>query len=90
MAVSTLAFSGMHTAIKHISADVDTFMIVFFRNLFGLLALLPLFMRHGLTPLRTTRLGTHALRVTINFTSMAMFFYALSITPLANGVMERA
>ena len=83
MVVSTLAFSGMHTAIKHISADVDTFMIVFFRNLFGLVALLPLFMRHGLTPLRTTRLGTHALRVTINFTSMAMFFYALSITPLA-------
>ena len=28
-------------------------------------------------------MGTHALRVTINFVSMAMFFYALSITPLA-------
>lgn len=83
MVVSTLAFSGMHTTIKHVSGDVDTFIIVFFRNLFGFVALLPLFMRHGLTPLKTSRLGTHALRVIINFASMAMFFYALSITPLA-------
>ena len=80
---STLAFSGMHTTIKHISGDVDTFMIVFFRNLFGLVALLPLFLRHGFSPLRTTRIGTHAVRVTINFASMVMFFYALSVTPLA-------
>jgi drug/metabolite transporter (DMT)-like permease len=83
MLVSTLAFSGMHTTIKHVSGDVDTFIIVFFRNLFGFVALLPLFLRHGFSPLRTTRLGTHALRVIINFVSMAMFFYALSITPLA-------
>ena len=80
---STLAFAGMHTTIKHISDDVDTFMIVFFRNLFGLVALLPLFLRHGFSPLRTTRIGTHAVRVTINFASMVMFFYALSVTPLA-------
>lgn len=83
MVISTLAFSGMHTTIKHVSGDVDTFIIVFFRNLFGFVALLPLFVRHGLSPLRTQRLGTHALRVIINFASMAMFFYALSITPLA-------
>lgn len=83
MVVSTLAFSGMHTTIKHVSGDVDTFIIVFFRNLFGFVALLPLFLRHGFSPLRTQRIGTHALRVIINFASMAMFFYALSITPLA-------
>ena len=83
MVFSTLAFSAMHATIKHVSGEVDTFMIVFFRNLFGFVALLPLFMRHGLTPLKTKRLGTHAARVTINFASMAMFFYALSITPLA-------
>ena len=83
MIASTLAFSGMHTTIKHVSGDVDTFIIVFFRNLFGLVALMPLFLRHGLAPLKTTRIGTHTLRVTINFASMAMFFYALSITPLA-------
>ncbi len=83
MVFSTLAFSGMHTSIKHISGDVDTFIIVFFRNLFGFLVLLPLLLRSGIAPLRTKRLGTHLMRVTINFASMAMFFYALSITPLA-------
>ncbi|MEE2996818.1 MAG: DMT family transporter [Pseudomonadota bacterium] len=83
MVASTLAFSGMHTTIKHVSGDVDTFIIVFFRNLFGLIALMPLFLRRGLTPLKTNRIGTHAFRVLINFVSMVMFFYALSITPLA-------
>jgi len=83
MAFSTLAFSAMHSTIKHVSGDVDTFMIVFFRNLFGFVALLPLFIRHGLTPLRTRRIGTHIFRVSINFVSMTMFFYALAITPLA-------
>jgi len=83
MVFSTLAFSAMHATIKHVSGEVDTFIIVFFRNLFGFVALMPLFMRHGLAPLKTKRLGTHAARVTINFASMVMFFYALSITPLA-------
>ena len=83
MVFSTLAFSSMHATIKHVSGEIDTFMVVFFRNLFGFVALMPLFMRHGLAPLKTKRLGTHAARVTINFASMAMFFYALSITPLA-------
>ena len=83
MVASTLAFSGMHTTIKHVSADVDTFIIVFFRNLFGFVALMPLFLRHGMSTLKTNRIGTHALRVIINFASMVMFFYALSITPLA-------
>ncbi len=83
MVVSTLAFASMHTTIKHVSGEVDTFIIVFFRNLFGFVALTPLFVRHGLSPLRTRRIKTHALRVAINFASMAMFFYALSITPLA-------
>ncbi|PPR11424.1 MAG: Riboflavin transporter [Alphaproteobacteria bacterium MarineAlpha11_Bin1] len=83
MVASTLAFSGMHTTIKHVSGDVDTFIIVFFRNLFGFVALMPLFLRHGLAPLKTNRIGTHTMRVIINFVSMVMFFYALSITPLA-------
>ena len=85
MVFSPLAFSGMHTSIKHISGDVDTFIIVFFRNLFGFLVLLPLLLRSGIAPLRTKRLGTHLMRVTINFASMAMFFYALSITPPGGG-----
>ena len=80
---ATRAFSAWQATVRRVSGEIDAFRIVFCRNLFGFVALMPLFMRHGLAPLKTKRLGTHAARVTINFASMAMFFYALSITPLA-------
>ncbi|MGB0629522.1 MAG: DMT family transporter [Alphaproteobacteria bacterium] len=83
MVVSTLAFSGMHSTIKFVSADMHPFEIAFFRNFFGLVALAPFFVRHGLAPLKTTRIGLHIGRVSLNIGSMIAFFYAISITPLA-------
>ena len=83
MLFATLSFSGMHSTIKHVSADMHPFEIAFFRNLFGLVALFPFFMRHGLAPLKTNRIGLHFGRVALNIGSMIAFFYAISITPLA-------
>lgn len=84
MVVATLSFSAMHTAIKYVSSTgLHPFEIAFFRNFFGLLALSPFFFRHGLAPLKTTRFGLHFGRVALNIGSMLAFFYAISITPLA-------
>ena len=83
MLVATLSFSGMHGTIKHVGGDMHPFEIAFFRNFFGLLALFPFFIRHGLKPLRTNRIGMHFARVMLNIGSMFAFFYAISITPLA-------
>jgi drug/metabolite transporter (DMT)-like permease len=58
------------------------FEIGFFRNLFGLLVVLPWFIRFGWRPLRTQRLRLHGLRAAINAASMLAFFFALSIAPL--------
>jgi len=44
---------------------------------------LPWFVRYGLGPLRTQRIGLHGLRAVFNAASMLAFFYALSIAPLA-------
>ena len=66
------------------SAELHPFELAFFRNLFGLLVVIPWFMRYGLKPLKTKRLGLHALRAGINAMAMLMFFYAVSITPLAD------
>ena len=83
MLLATLSFSGMHATIKHVSTDLHPFEIAFFRNFFGLVALFPFFIRNGLTPLKTNRIGLHVGRVALNIGSMLAFFYAISITPLA-------
>ncbi|MEC8463195.1 MAG: EamA family transporter, partial [Pseudomonadota bacterium] len=65
MLLATLSFSGMHATIKHVSTDLHPFEIAFFRNFFGLVALFPFFIRHGLTPLKTSRIGLHVGRVAL-------------------------
>ena len=73
----------MHAGIKHVGEDLHPFEIAFFRNFFGLIALFPFFLKYGLQPLKTKRLGMHFGLVFLNIGSMLAFFYAISITPLA-------
>ena len=83
MLISTLFFSSMHALIRLISADLHTFQIALFRNFFGVLVILPWFLRDGLAPLRTQRLGLHGFRAVLNVCAMFAFFGALSLTPIA-------
>lgn len=80
---ASLAFNLMNAVIRHLSAEIHPFEIAFFRNIFGLVALSPFFFRHGFGVLRTQHIGLHMGRALINVVSMMCFFYALSITPLA-------
>jgi drug/metabolite transporter (DMT)-like permease len=80
---STLCFSSMHGAIRHVAMDLHPFEVAFFRNFFGLLVILPLFGRSGLALLRTQRLGLHAVRGGLQVVAMLCFFTALSMAPLA-------
>ena len=83
MFVATICFSLMHALIRYMAGELHPFQLAFFRNAFGLLVVLPWFIRYGLAPLKTQRLGLHAVRSCINVMAMLMFFYAVSITPLA-------
>ncbi|MBT3359027.1 MAG: DMT family transporter [Rhodospirillales bacterium] len=84
MVVSTLMFASMHAIVRHVSSEgLHPFEIAFFRNFFGLLVILPWIARQGLAPLRTKRLGSHALRASFNAIAMLAFFWALSIAPLS-------
>ncbi|MEO0678894.1 MAG: DMT family transporter [Pseudomonadota bacterium] len=83
MCLSSVAFSAMHVSIRHVSGELHPFQIALFRNLFGLAFLAPLLMGAGLAQLRTRRLPLHAARGLVNIGAMLMFFYALSITPVA-------
>ncbi len=81
--VSTFAFAIMHTAIRWLSDELHPFQIAFFRNLFGLAFLLPLIAQSGFSQMKTKRFGLHSIRGVVNIGAMLLFFYAVSITPLA-------
>jgi drug/metabolite transporter (DMT)-like permease len=85
MVVATLCFTTMHAGVRHLTAvgDLHPFEAAFFRNFFGLLALLPWFMRVRLAALRTQKLGLHALRASLQVVGMLCFFMALKLSPLA-------
>ena len=80
---ATFLFAAMHGSIRHVTATLHPFEIAFFRNLFGLVFVLPWFLRYGLAPLRTQHFGLHLWRTAFNVVAMLTFFYALSITPLS-------
>lgn len=83
MSFSTIGFAIMHALIRHVSATLPPIEIAFFRNVFGVIFLLPLIIGGGFAQMRTKRLGLHAVRGLVNVGAMLMFFTSLAITPLA-------
>ena len=86
MLASTVFFGLMAVAIKLASKSLHTFEIAFFRNLFGLLAALPLLVRHGPGLMRTTQLPRYVIRCIIGVLSMFCGFWAIGHLPLAQAV----
>jgi drug/metabolite transporter (DMT)-like permease len=83
---STLFFALMVVAIRLASATLHTFEIAFFRNFFGLVAALPLLLRHGPGLLRTTQLPRYFVRCLVGVVSMFCGFWAIGHLPLAQAV----
>jgi drug/metabolite transporter (DMT)-like permease len=79
-------FSSMNAMIRHVSSELHPLEIVFFRSLFGFVAMMPWLSRQGLGVLRTRRPGLIGLRTLLGFVSMATWFSALAIVPLGNAV----
>ena len=84
MLCSTILLACMHALVRHLSAEMHPFVIVFFRNFFGLLTVLPLLMKAGIGTLKTSNPKLHILRAGIGVMGMLGWFYALSKVPIAN------
>ncbi len=84
MVVTTVCFTAMHTMARAMGEVLPPFEVAFFRNLFGLLALAPVFLRHGIAPLKTEKLRLHALRGAVQAGWMLAFFTGLTMIPLAD------
>jgi len=71
MLISTILLATMHVIVRYLTAELHPFVVVFFRNLFGLIAVLPLIVRSG---------GI----ISFGIIAMLSWFYALSKVPVAN------
>lgn len=84
---AALMFACMGATVKTITAQLPNEMAVFFRNMFGLIALLPWLLRGGTAALATRRLRHHLLRSLAGLSAMYCFFYAITHMQLAEAVL---
>ncbi len=85
--LSELMFASMGAAVKAVSMELPNEMLVFMRNLFGALLLLPLLSRYGWRHLKTRVWHLHVMRALFGVSAMYCFFYTLANLPLANGML---
>jgi drug/metabolite transporter (DMT)-like permease len=83
MLIATFLNAVMVALVRYVSADLHVFEIAFFRNAGAAVFLAPILMRSGWEPLRTRQLRMHTLRAALNTVSMFLFFYGLTLIPLA-------
>jgi len=81
------SFAGVSALVKHLSATQNFEQLVFFRNVFAFLVLLPWLWRKGPGALKTSRWKLHLVRGIAGITAMYLFFYAISTIPLAQATL---
>lgn len=84
MLLSTVLLASMHGLIRSLSADLHPFVIVFFRNFLGLVAIMPLLFRAGFSSLKTNKPGLYTVRAIVGLLAMLSWFYALSKVPITH------
>lgn len=87
--VSELLLVSMSAVVKHVSGELPNEMLVFCRNLAGLLVLLPLVARRGLGELKTSVAHLHLARGLIGVSAMYCYFYSLAHLPLAEATIYK-
>ena len=86
MVVATMLFTLMQGAIRIVANDpsnpLPALEVAFFRNLFGLLVLLPALLGAGIHALKTDRIKLHFARSAVQAGGMLCFFYGVTLIPL--------
>jgi drug/metabolite transporter (DMT)-like permease len=85
MLVAALGFAVMGALVKVGSAKFSSAELVFYRSIFGLMAIYVYIFAKKL-PLATPVIGKQILRALVGFASLVLFFYAIAHLPLATAV----
>lgn len=81
--LSGLIFSSFMALVRLVGTSMDPIQVSFLRYAFGLLFLLPFFLRVTAVDLRAMRWKLHLLRGLMHGTGVMLWFYAMSRIPLA-------
>lgn len=76
-------FSSMMAIVRLLAPEIHPFEAAFFRNLFGVLCMLPWLAVTRGGRLRTHRPAMHVVRAVLGMTAMLLLFTAVSLLPLA-------
>lgn len=85
--LAEMCFAGVSALVKHTSTTLPYEHLVFFRNLFAFLVLLPWLYRKRATAFRTEQFGLHILRAVIGIAAMYLFFLVIATIPLAQATL---
>lgn len=84
--LAAVAFMSMVMIVRRLSADFNVGELTFWRALFGLALLAPVFARNGTALFRTERFGMHVFRNLMHFVGIAGWYYAISGINLSVGM----
>lgn len=82
-----LMFASMGASIRAISSDLNNPVIVFVRNLVGVMVIMPWLLRGGIKGFQTAIPHWHLLRGLAGVGAMYCFFYAIAHMPLADAML---
>ncbi len=81
--LAMLCFSALAVLIRLATDALHVAQVMFFRNFFGVLLLLPFLARYGLRALSSHHMGMHTVRALLGFAAMFTGFTAITLIPLA-------
>jgi drug/metabolite transporter (DMT)-like permease len=84
---SSLLFALAGVAVKQATAELPNSVVVFFRNVFSLLLLLPWLVAKGPSGVRTRHLSLHLLRAAATLSALYCYYYAVAQIALADAVL---
>ena len=84
---ASLMFAVAGACVKLVSSEVPNEVLVFLRNLFSFILLLPWLLYKGVGSLRTQRLSLHLVRSVSALLSIYLYFFAISGLHLADAVL---
>ncbi len=84
---SELTFALISALIKYLSNDVSHVQLVFFRNLFALIPLLPWLIKHRSDAMQTSNFKLHLLRGLTGVGAMFIYTYVITTSNLVNAAM---
>lgn len=86
MLAASVVMALVGTTVKWATDGLPAPIVVFFRNFFGLVVLVPWLLKPGGIQIRTAHLRLHALRCVFGFCAMNLYFYAISNLHLGSAV----